>query len=267
MSGPYDVPDDPDEVTLWAGRLRAWPTRPSAPVDADEIDEDTAVSARLAAGEDTVRVARDAPVGDTVRVVRDAPGDDTVRVTRDAPTEDTVQVRQVRPAPEPESAPSDVPADETVRVARERRAPDPSDGPAVDETTAPGRRRATGPAQATPASTEDEASTVDDDTATGTRRSTSRDRAETPEILSGDPAPVPRAARVPVGDHELYRPRADEAIRVTRAVLPVRPTDAPDAAEVRPRTPRRARIRGLVLAVTVAAVVVAAAITLFLLMG
>ena len=56
MSGPYDVPDDPDEVTLWAGRLRAWPTRPSAPVDAEEIDEDTAVSARPAAG--AVVVAR-----------------------------------------------------------------------------------------------------------------------------------------------------------------------------------------------------------------
>ena len=289
MSGPYDVPEDPDDVTLWAGRLRAWPTRPSAPADADEIDDDTAVSARLAPADDTVRSVRDAPADDTVRSVRDAPADDTVRSVRDAPAEDTVrverdapaddtgrsvrdapaddtvQVRQVRTAPEPESVPSDVPADETVRVARDRRVPDTPGAADVEETTAPGRRRGAESAPPAPANTEDEV--PPSDTAAGVRRSRSRVRDETPEIPSGDPAPVPRAARIPAGDHELYRPRADEAIRVTRALPPARPTDAPDAAEVRPRTPRRARIRGLVLAVTVVAVVVAAVTALFLLMG
>ncbi len=169
------------------------------------------------------------------------------------------------PDPDPESAPAETPPDETVRLTRDRRLPAPADAPDVDETTAPGRRRGAGTAEAAPAPTEDDAPTAD--TAAGTRRSRSRVPAETPEIPSGDPVPVPRAARIPVGDHELYRPRADEAIRVTRTVPPARPTDAPDAAEVRPRTLRRARIRGLVLAVTVVAVVVAAAITLFLLMG
>ncbi len=49
MSGPFDRPDDPDEVTLWAGRLRAWPANPPAPADddatastvADDLDDAT----------------------------------------------------------------------------------------------------------------------------------------------------------------------------------------------------------------------------------
>ena len=87
------------------------------------------------------------------------------------------------------------------------------------------------------------------------------------DIPSGDPVPAPRRARVPDADHALYRPRADEAIRVTRAVPPARPIDAPDAAVVRPRTARRARIRGVILAAAVLVVVAGATITLFLLMG
>ncbi|WP_022878285.1 hypothetical protein [Microbacterium sp. B19] len=235
MSGPYDVPDDPDDVTLWAGRLRAWPTPPTAAPETgdDEVDEDTAISVRPVA-DDTVRVRRQAPSDDTVRVDRPAPVP--------APADDTVRVD--RPAPVP------VPADDTVRVDR------PS--PPIDETTAPGRRRG---ADVAPAET----STAD--TEAGTRRARRSPEVPTTELPSGDPAPRPREARVPAGDHELYRPRVDEAVRVTRAAPPARPDDAPDAAEVLPRTPRRTRTRAIVLAATVVVLVAAAAIALFLLMG
>ncbi|WP_371360319.1 hypothetical protein, partial [Salmonella sp. E404] len=75
----------PDDVTLWAGRLRAWPTPPAAApgTGEEEVDEDTAISARPVA-DDTVRVRRPAPADDTVHVPRrasvPAPADDTVRV-------------------------------------------------------------------------------------------------------------------------------------------------------------------------------------------
>ncbi|MGC0368451.1 hypothetical protein [Microbacterium sp. SLBN-111] len=263
MSGPYDVPDDPDDVTLWAGRLRAWPTPPTVGTgtDEDEVDEDTAISARPVA-DDTVRVRRQVPPDDTVRVDRPAPADDTVRVDRPAPVpapaDDTVRVD--RPAPVP------APADDTVRVDRPAPVPAPADdtvrvdrpAPPVDETTAPGRRRG---GDAAPAET----STAD--TAAGTRRARRSPEVPTTELPSGDPAPRPRDARVPSGEHELYRPRVDEAARVTRAAPPARPDDAPDAAEVRPRTPRRTRTRAIVLAVTVVVLVAAAAVALFLLMG
>ena len=77
MSGPYDVPDDPEDVTLWAGRLRPWPAAPS-PSDGgdDTADEDTAVSVRSAEVDDTVRVVRHEPSDDTIRVARDAAAPD-----------------------------------------------------------------------------------------------------------------------------------------------------------------------------------------------
>ncbi|WP_295790319.1 hypothetical protein [uncultured Microbacterium sp.] len=51
MSGPDDRADDADEVTLWAGRLRAWPTpQPSG----DEPDDDTVLSVPESAVDDTL---------------------------------------------------------------------------------------------------------------------------------------------------------------------------------------------------------------------
>jgi hypothetical protein len=253
VSGPYDVPDDPDDVTLWAGRLRAWPT-PAAAAPGSGDDEDTAISARPVA-DDTVRVSRPVPPDDTMRVDRPAPvpapADDTVRVDRPAPADDTVQVRRATPTP----------ADDTVRGPRERPAPE-SAASLLDETTAPGRRRgADAGRDAAPAET----STAE--TAAGTRRARGRQQGPTTELPSGDPAPRPREVRVPAGEHELYRPRVDEAVRVTRAVPPARPDDAPDAAEVLPRTPRRSRTRAIVLAGVVVVLVATATIALFLLMG
>lgn len=252
MSGPFDVPDDPDDVTLWAGRLRAWPTPPADSTDtadSDDVDDDTAISSRNAPADDTVRVARDAPADDTVRVPRDAPADDTVRV----------------PRPQPVPAAPEVLDDETVRVSPPAPSRGPVEGGVVDETTIPGRRRGVAPDAEASTDPDDGASTGD--TAAGTRRARSRPRVEEPEIPFGDPVPTPRGARIPTADHELYRPRADGAIRVTRTAVPARSTDAPDAAEVRPRDARRTRGRGALLVAAVVLVLAVAAVAVFLLMG
>jgi len=264
VSGPFDVPDDPDDVTLWAGRLRAWPTPPADSTDtadAHDVDDDTAIS------------ARNAPADDTIRVARDAPADDTIRVPRPAVDE---PVRE--PHEQPVPAAPEVVDDETVRVAPRPSPRGPVESGIVDETTIPGRRRGSAPAEAAPddeaspapdaeASTnpDDEASTGD--TAAGTRRARSRPRVDEPEIPSGDPVPTPRGARIPTADHELYRPRADGAIRVTRTAVPARSTDAPDAAEVRPRDVRRTRGRGALLVAAAVLVLAVAAVAVFLLMG
>lgn len=240
MSGPFDVPDDPDDVTLWAGRLRAWPTPPvesAATDDPDDVDDDTAVS------------PRNAPADDTVRVLRDAPADDTVRVPRPQP---------VPHAPE-------VVDDETVRVAPPASSRGPVESGIVDETTIPGRRRGVAPDDEASTDPDDEASTGD--TAAGTRRARSRPRVEEPEIPSGDPVPTPRGARIPTTDHELYRPRADQAVRVTRTAVPARSTDAPDAAAVRPREARGTRGRGALLVAAAVLVLAVAAVVVFLVMG
>ncbi len=239
MSGPFDVPDDPDDVTLWAGRLRAWPNPPAesaATRDSDDVDDDTAIS------------SRNAPADDTVRVARDAPADDTVRVSRPQP---------VPPAPE-------VVDDETVRVSTPASSRGAVESGTVDETI-PGQRRGVAPDDAASTDPDDEAST--DDTAAGTRRARSRPRVDEPEIPSGDPVPTPRGARIPTTDHELYRPRADQAIRVTRTAVPARSTDAPDAAAVRPRDARGTRGRGALLVASVVLVLAVAAVAVFLLMG
>lgn len=91
MSGPYDRPDDPDEVTLWSGRLRPWPEAPVPEGDLDDetvrsggtdLDDDTVVSGRLA-HDDTVRSARPEVDDDTLRSAPALPDDDTV-VSRSA---------------------------------------------------------------------------------------------------------------------------------------------------------------------------------------
>ncbi|MFG6280937.1 hypothetical protein [Microbacterium sp. S16(2024)] len=250
MSGPYDVPDDPDDVTLWAGRLRPWPARPDPAVDdGDEIDEDTAVSLRSARAEDTVRVVREEPSDATVRIVRDEPSDETARA---------------RGGEGAAAATPDESFDDTIRGSREA-TPRDDPPPALEETTAVGRRRR---GAATSPEPEPPSDAPTGDTAAGTRRSRSRERVTTDALPSADPVPRPRDARIPSGGaHELYRPRADEAIRVARSAPPARSDDAPDAAEVRPRSVRRGRTRGFLLLAAIVVVASAAAVALFLLMG
>jgi hypothetical protein len=233
VSGPYDVPEDPDDVTLWAGRLRAWPTPPGGASDSvdDEIDDATAVSPRQIA-DDTVRVDRPAPRAESAHDAVPPPGDE--------------------------------PADETTLSGRRRSLPS-ADHPVPDDTTVATRPRAVVPPDDAAADALD--ATPTSETAAGTRRARSRGGVSTAALSSGVPVPTPREARPPGADREIYRPRADEAVRVARSAPPARPGDAPDAAEIFPRTSRRVRRRGLALALTVVVLVAAAAIGLFLLMG
>ena len=155
MSGPYDRPDDPEDVTLWAGRLRPWPASPvSSPAGDDEEpdgDADATVIARRGVGrrgtegtggavddeaalEDTVIVSRDradeSAVDDTVIVPRER-GDDTVVVRRDRPVDrivaeidegdDRPSTVSVPPLGEDDTAPGRrAPHDETVPSPRKR---------------------------------------------------------------------------------------------------------------------------------------------------
>ncbi|WP_295841957.1 hypothetical protein [uncultured Microbacterium sp.] len=135
MSGPYDRPDDPDEVTLWAGRLRSWPTPP--PAGDDELADETVLSRRDTPDDDTVLSAADAPEGETY-VSRRTPGEGssaslveradeaTVVSRREAPGEgssaslveragdETIVSRREAPGEEPSASLVELPDDETI---------------------------------------------------------------------------------------------------------------------------------------------------------
>lgn len=257
MSGPFDRADDPDEVTLWSGRLRPWP---AAPVS--DVDDETARTGETDLDDDTV-VSRHHPDDVTVRSARHEIDDDTV-VSRSA--SDAPHPAPWHPAPAPfEPMDAADAADELTTTAPRRRpvpAPDvdevtrrrPAPTPEVDDVT---RRR---PAPAPE---------VDDTTAPGTRARS--------VVAPAHPAPnhrapaqeVPgtvRAAHVPIaGEQQAYAPRTDEPVRAERRVVAseVRvPTGAPVG---RRRTARRGAVRALVLAgviVVLLGVAVAAAVLL-----
>lgn len=136
MSGPYDRPDDPDEVTLWSGRLRPWPAAPVPEGDLDDetvrsggtdLDDDTVVSGRLA-HDDTVRSARPEVDDDTLRSAPALPDDDTV-VSRSARVDPGAAASDVDPVD------ADDPADASTTTAPRRPL---ASIPDVDEVT---RRR------------------------------------------------------------------------------------------------------------------------------
>ncbi|WP_295852327.1 hypothetical protein [uncultured Microbacterium sp.] len=98
MSGPYDRPDDPDEVTLWSGRLRSWPTPPPVEED-DEVADETVLSRRDSEDHDTdlsapdlledeTFVSRRTPVQDPSGSSVELPDDETV-VSRRTPVQDS----------------------------------------------------------------------------------------------------------------------------------------------------------------------------------
>lgn len=120
MSGPDDVPDDPDDVTLWAGRLRPWPARTpedTQPDAAADVDDDTAVSPRGGSADEARRaslLSATAPV--------EEPADETVPTRRRSPS-----------SPDPELD------DHTEHtVVREARGNDPE--PLAADTAAGSRR-------------------------------------------------------------------------------------------------------------------------------
>lgn len=111
MSGPYDRPDDPDEVTLWAGRLRSWPT--PAPAEDDELADETVLSRRDTPDDDTVRSAADVPEDETF-VSRRTPGEESSASRVDLADEATVVSRREVPVEEPSASRVDLPDDETI---------------------------------------------------------------------------------------------------------------------------------------------------------
>ena len=150
MSGPYDRPDDPDEVTLWAGRLRSWPT--PAPAEDDELADETVLSRRDTPDDDTVLSAADVPEDETY-VSRRTPAEESSASRVELPDDATVVSRREAPVDEPSSSQVELPDDATVVSRREaledatiaspptRPALPGRAGPADDEvgTTAPRR--------------------------------------------------------------------------------------------------------------------------------
>ncbi|WP_295838732.1 hypothetical protein [uncultured Microbacterium sp.] len=294
MSGPDDRSDDPDEVTIWAGRLRSWPANPPAEVDAVPVeespdddtvlvapetpDDETALSARRGAEDDTVLSSGGFAADDTVLSSREVAADDTVLSSREVAFDDTVRSpsapsadRVVTPPPggsdtRPEGgavppAPDGPLGEATARSSRAAPAAQVADDV---ETTAPRRASAGDLDEATRRRSSGD-SGADPDTAAGTRRA----RRASVEATAEPETAVPggqRDARSPVPlQRESYDPRRDTPVRVERRVE-TRPPRLEDAAAVRPRA-RRGAARVIVLAVIVGVVVVAAAVGAVLLLG
>lgn len=237
MSTPGGPDDDVDDVTLWAGRLRAWPVVPT-------LDE----------GDDaTVRSARSTPAAD------DEASEEVID-----PVDDTILLR-------PAARRSEAPPTSTADPAPERDAPE-RDAP--DEDTAPSRSTGTRAerrareadaidAFSEAAGTDTVAHAVEvDDTTAG-----SRPRA-------GEPAPpriddasgAVREARSPAAlGREAYAPRADAPVRVARRAADPRPSTT-DAAAAHPRR-TRGGARLLILLAVMVAVVAVAGVGVALLLG
>lgn len=244
MSGPYDRADDPDEVTLWAGRLRAWPTPPST---VDDVDDETVLSRGADPDDDTVLSAGESAAGDTVLSRGAVPDDTTVLSTGEPAADDTLLSPAVELV-EDEGADAETTAPRRAAPA----APDaqPLDDARIDEATRPRRRIDEGDGG---------------DTEAGSRRSRRQAAQPAPAVA----APPVNAARQPLTPaalaRETYAPHRDHAVRVSRSpVAPVR--SEADASVVRPRR-RRGTARVVTLVVVVAVVVAVAAIGLALLLG
>lgn len=233
MSGPRDTPDDPDEVTLWAGRLRAWPVAP----EAGEHD-------------DTVRVER-TPVGrrgSTAAADPGPPGDDTAH---------SAGRRRV-------DAPGVEPADEDTAPSAARSEAGVADIEPIDDDTVLSGARA-------PLAVADEER--DDDGTPGDTATVRRARGAAPggatrAADARDEDAAERASRTPeIGRTETYAPRADGVVRVTRTPPPSRHPDAADAATVRRRSQRGQGVRVLVVAVSLVVLAAAAVAAFVLLIG
>lgn len=287
MSGPFDRADDPDEVTLWAGRLRPWPANPPAAADggspaaadADDPDDatvrshaddpdDATVRADVREPDDATVIARRAdavaePDDATViarRVDIAADADDRTVVARPAAPEAELDDATVRRAPVEERAarsPELLPVDDTEPGLRARRSSAPAVDESPDDSTRP--RRAPGGV---------------DDTQAGTRRARRADAADAsasrrsvdagPQAVDG----AVREARVPAAlGREIYDPRVDAPIRVARSVPPARSGLRDDPALVRPRPARRGAWRALLIGTAVVLLLAAGVAAAVLLLG
>ena len=294
MSGPADRSDDPDEVTIWAGRLRSWPANPPAEVDAVPVeespdddtvlvapeapDDETALSSQHGAEDDTVLSTGAFAADDTVLAPGELAADDTVLSSREVAADDTVRSPSApsadgvvtpppggfgtRPRGGAVPAPPDSPLDEaTARSSRAAPAAQIADDV---ETTAP-RRAAAGDLDEATRRRSSAESGADPDTAAGTRRARRASIEATVEPETSVPGGR-RDARSPVPlQRESYDRRRDVPVRVERRVE-MRSPGLEDAAAVRPRA-RRGAARVIVLAVIVGVLVAAAAVGAVLLLG
>lgn len=287
MSGPFDRADDPDEVTLWAGRLRPWPANPPAAADggspaaadADDPDDatvrshaedldDATVRSDVREPDDATVIARRAdavaePDDETViarRVDTAADADDRTVVARPAAPEAELDDATVRRAPVQERtarSPELLPVDDTEPGLRARRSSAPAVDESPDDSTRP-RRAPDGVG----------------DTQAGARRARRADAADaSASRRSADAGPqavdgAVREARVPAAlGREIYDPRVDAPIRVARSVPPARSGLRDDPALVRPRPARRGAWRALLIGTAVVLLLAAGAAAAVLLLG
>lgn len=141
MSGP----GDPDDVTLWAGRLRAWPaaSQPSVehPSDGDPVDDETVRSIAGAVDDDTI-VSREPGVGAVVV----APDDDVFataprRRAGSQPAPELDEATRRRPVISPSGASASEADDSTTTGVRRRRAPRAAQAAVTAGSEVPGTAR------------------------------------------------------------------------------------------------------------------------------
>lgn len=279
MNGPDEHDDGPDDVTLWSGRLRAWPVAPGV----DESADDDTVSTRRTTSVGGAVPSPAASRHDLPLVPAALPDDPAPHAPPDVAAPHAIEDVTARQKIDDITAPR-APDQVTMRAALL----DVTAPSEPDDVTAPTRSRAaqagagrsrTGDPSAIPDAIDDDppASVVDTSTApragieprlTASVADTAADarprgiRPPVP-VVHGEP-PAGREARSPVAlQREAYAPRVDEPARVARAST-VGTARSGDAALVHPRRgPSRARLA--VLTAAVVAVVVLAAVGVALL--
>ncbi|MCJ1706328.1 hypothetical protein [Microbacterium sp. VKM Ac-2923] len=296
MSGPHGGADDPDDVTLWAGRLRPWPVSPVV----DGVDDETVRSRRATPGDHgTVSPRTVEPEGDArcERSAGEAGRDVDSPGTVDTDGRTFSPVRPAHPAAGDVASPGAVEPDE--RTFPRARTANPSGrdlhpsvavesdddtlrsrpgGAAVgdigssgvvdpDEQTSPRSRPADPTASDVRApglveSGEETLRSVSGDAETGARP---RSGGAPRPLIAGDPPPG-RDAHAPVALHrESYSPRLDASVRVPRTAAG-RMVPTGDSASRRPRRPPHWR-RLILLATAMVAIVTLAAVGVILLLG
>jgi hypothetical protein len=141
-------PDDPDDVTIWAGRLRAWPAAEPAPtIEHEAPDEGTRLSPRRRRAEpeqEPERPSEPEPESDTVLRPRSpaaaptpAPAPPSVEPAH-TDVDDRTELRAARPAAA--AAEASAPADATELRPRTRREDTRRDPARTDAAASDGAR-------------------------------------------------------------------------------------------------------------------------------
>jgi hypothetical protein len=271
VNHPDEHDDDPDGVTLWSGRLRAWPAAP----DPDRNEDDTVATRRTTSGgstgssravENDERVPSHGDIASSRAVRRGDPPLSPPALADHRPASALDDVT-APPAQDDVAAPSVSDADTAPSRSRTphagaglSRPGDASTIPAVIDESLPASVADTSTVPRAGVEPRLSASIADTEADSGPRGI----RAVVP-VVDGEP-PAQREARSPIAlRRESYAPRVDDPARVARASTggAVRSSDA---ALVHPRR-SPGRVRLVVLAAAVVAVVALAAVGVALLLG